>query len=762
MFFIGGNPAAGAARTSSMTPQKRESEISQLADTIASKINMSPDKSTAAISAELRSGNTTLKAQLNAHPRLAGGGRMGAKQIWVKAVLVKFGLEKSLTPTDKAITKLIPEMAALISKELNTQLDASKIYPYTEGQFKVDETCFKQFRVKNSIDSLQQLSAAFATDMLASLSALRNIADAHGISYDELDDNEIKSNLKTVITRLAATIDYIHRDDIKLKADTRSELCFAAPFVAHVVGGGSPSMPLVLQQGGGGPASNSYVAPVVGGRGDARTTEVLESITTLKRQMDTYLAQKDVRGIDPKDLGGPNSPQAMLLGQLLQTVEGITENPTECLDQAPSMGIVRLKEISRKLDEIIKLITPFPEQLNRINDILLKDYFGNLQFAIAFDNQTLLASPPPNIVQGQNSIDTLMSEFRQGGLQKVDLRFTVKSSDGHNYVDGTLLHATDVIFLKLDRDLIPIPSGKNLKQQLEDVLSSGRGAGVSISIERTCRIEDLDPIRNTFNQESCGEWAGLLTKFTTSEARLTPKDKTTLYMTAKTMAYYFPSIPPTKESLSRFLGFFSSGNSECFTVDQHLLMASDGQSNGAGAKGWNSKNIQNIYGKRALSDEFFQSSFTDFPQFNLMPSDDVRLTNSDTDKKPFRDKCFMFKTEGGAHDYGIMFKDDKDEKFAVVLDSSTTHGRESYQKKVAELAIKLGFNPDVQIVKPLTAGVPNFLYEQGGMGVQNMCRYTPAVYSGTEFTRSTVISLSEAPFTAAFSRAFESWRDKLG
>lgn len=762
MFLIRPSTAAGAAGAASMTPQKRESEISQLATTIASNINMSPDKSTAAISAELTRGNTPLKAQLNAPPRLTGGGRVGAKQRWINAVLVEFGLEKSLTPTDKAITKLIPEIAVLISKELNTQLEASKIYPYTKGRFKVEETCFKQFQFKNSIDSLQQLSTAFATDMLASLSALRNIADAHGISYDDLNDNEIKSNLKTVITRLAATIDYIHRDDIKLKADTRSELCFAAPFVAHFVGGGSPSMPLVLQQGGGGPASNSYVAPVVGGRGDARTTEVLESITTLKRQMDTYLAQKGVRGIDPKDLGGPNSPQAILLEQLLQTVEKITGNPTECLDQAPAMGIARLKEISRKLDETILLIKPSSGQLKVINDTLLKDYFGNLQFAIAFDNQTLLASPPPNIVQGQNSIDTLMSEFRQGGLQKVDLRFTVKSSDGHNYVDGTLLHATDVIFLKLDRDLIPIPSGKNLKQQLEGVLSSGRGAGVSISIERTGRIEDLDPIRNTFNQESCGEWAGLLTEFTTSEARLTPKDKTTLYMTAKTMAYYFPSIPPTKESLSRFLGFFSSGNSECFTVDQHLLMASDGQSNGAGAKGWNSKNIQNIYGKRALSDEFFQRSFTDFPQFNLMPSDDVRLTNSDTDKKPFRDKCFMVKTEGGAHDYGIMFKDDNDGKFAVVLDSSTTHDRETYQKKVTELARKLGFNPDVQIVKPLTAGVPNFLYEQGGVGVQNMCRYTPAVYSGTEFTRSTVISLSEEPFTAAFSRAFESWRDKLG
>ena len=76
---------------------------------------------------------------------------------------------------------------------------------------------------------------------------------------------------------------------------------------------------------------------------------------------------------------------------------------------------------------------------------------------------------------------------------------------------------------------------------------------------------------------------------------------------------------------------------------------------------------------------------------------------------------------------------------------------------------KLGFASGVQIVKPLTAGEPEWLYSKGegeGEGeakrsVQNMCRYTPAVYSGFPFERTTKIPLSEAPFTAAFSRAYD-------
>ena len=75
---------------------------------------------------------------------------------------------------------------------------------------------------------------------------------------------------------------------------------------------------------------------------------------------------------------------------------------------------------------------------------------------------------------------------------------------------------------------------------------------------------------------------------------------------------------------------------------------------------------------------------------------------------------------------------------------------------------KLGFASGVQIVKPLTDGEPDWLYSKGEgdakRSVQNMCRYTPAVYSGFPFERTTKIPLSEAPFTAAFSRAY----DELG
>ena len=265
------------------------------------------------------------------------------------------------------------------------------------------------------------------------------------------------------------------------------------------------------------------------------------------------------------------------------------------------------------------------------------------------------------------------------------------------------------------------------------------------------RIEDRAPISNTFNGASRGEWNVLLTKLSHQD-RLTPQDKTTLYMTAKTMAYYFPSIPPSKESLQKFLSFFS-GNPDPFTEKEHSEMDLSLE--------WNSKNIQNIYGMCSLSDAFFQNSDVDTLRFNLMNSDDSKLSNPGIDKRPFKDKCFMLKTASGGHDYGIMFKQDQDGIFAVVLDSSILREPEIYRDEVDKLAEKLGFANGVQIVKPLTDGGSNFLYSKGEgeakRGVQNMCRYTPAVYSAFPFERKNKIPipLSEEPFTAAFSREYD-------
>jgi hypothetical protein len=81
-------------------------------------------------------------------------------------------------------------------------------------------------------------------------------------------------------------------------------------------------------------------------------------------------------------------------------------------------------------------------------------------------------------------------------------------------------------------------------------------------------------------------------------------------------------------------------------------MALDGKGLGGG---WNSKNIENIYGIRALSDVFFQNSHLDTRQFKLMQSD---ATNLYADGSMI-DRCFLVKTDGGAHDYGIMFKRDE-------------------------------------------------------------------------------------------------------
>jgi hypothetical protein len=276
--------------------------------------------------------------------------------------------------------------------------------------------------------------------------------------------------------------------------------------------------------------------------------------------MDTYLARVDKKGLSTDHLEGKEAslPHGILLRQLLDTVEKMAGIKSEdSLTEIAFMGIVRLQEISQKLGETIALINPSSGKLNGINDAILKDYFGNLQSAIAFDNLTPLVFPPLNIVQGQNSIDTLMSQFRQGSLQKVDLKFTVESIPDNKYVDGTLLHDPTPrgMFLKLDQELFPIDSTRDLKQQFEEILSSVGVRGASMSTEITGQIENLAPITNTFNSESRGEWTGLLTKLS-SKALLTPQDKTTLYMTAKTMAYYFPSIPPSKESLQKFVSFF--------------------------------------------------------------------------------------------------------------------------------------------------------------------------------------------------------------
>ena len=506
-----------------------------------------------------------------------------------------------------------------------------------------------------SIDLLRERSGKL-TDPSTFTVYLKVIASAHGIPGDAVLQSDVTSNRELVMTRLAATIDQIHGKH-QPEAAPRTE-----------GGGGDVASDGYGIVGGG--AAFPMRPEAADGGGDPRTTAVLKSITTLKGQMDTYLAGTNTRGLATEHLKGPDAslPHGILLRQLLDTVEEMAEiAPEDRLAEIVFVEIRRLKEISQELGEVIALINSPSGKLNSINEGVFKIYFSGVRNVIAFGSNTRLERHPTNIVQGQ--------------------------------------------------DLI--------------------------------RIEDRAPISNTFNGASRGEWNVLLTKLS-SQNPLSAQDKTTLYMTAKTMAYYFPSIPPTKESLQKFVSFFS-GQGDPFTEVEHATMDLCG--------GWNSKNIQNIYGMCSLSDDFFQRSHLDTVYFNLMNSDDVRLTNPGIDKGLFQDKCFMCKTAGGAHDYGIMFKRDARGMFAVVLDSTTSQSPEKYRVAVQDLARNLGIGGVDQIVTPLKNGEAYWLYSKGEgdakRSVQNMCRYTPAVYSGVSFNRDTEISLSEEPFTAAFSRAYD-------
>ena len=104
-----------------------------------------------AIESLLRDGNTNLKAHLPKPENLRNSG----KELWVKTILTKFQIEpKELKGKDKEITKLIPEMAALIFEKLNNN-------PNSESSVSLKE--------KNPAGSLEHLSvkAVNPKDLLA-------------------------------------------------------------------------------------------------------------------------------------------------------------------------------------------------------------------------------------------------------------------------------------------------------------------------------------------------------------------------------------------------------------------------------------------------------------------------------------------------------------------------------------------------------------------------------------------------------------------
>ena len=104
-----------------------------------------------AIESLLRDGNTNLKAHLPKPENLRNSG----KELWVKTILAEFQIEpKELKGKDKEITKLIPEMAALIFEKLNNN-------PNSESSVSLKE--------KNPAGSLEHLSvkAVNPKDLLA-------------------------------------------------------------------------------------------------------------------------------------------------------------------------------------------------------------------------------------------------------------------------------------------------------------------------------------------------------------------------------------------------------------------------------------------------------------------------------------------------------------------------------------------------------------------------------------------------------------------